>query len=133
MNLAPVFPLKRDDQNGYAMMTEVKRLVAFHLKNLLLTSKGEKISDPDYGVGLKRYLFEPMTTGVYNVLKNEISNQIFSYLPYVRLVGVQVLEDADNNSISIRLEYRIGNSKTNETLKIDVDGTSSTPTANAFS
>jgi phage baseplate assembly protein W len=133
MNLAPVIPLKRDDQNGYAMMTDVKRLVAFHLKNLLLTSKGEKISDPDYGVGLKRYLFEPMMPGVYSVLKNEISSQIFSYLPYVKLVGVQVLEDADNNSLSIRIEYKIGNSRTNETLKIESDGSSSTPTANAFS
>ena len=133
MNLAPVFPIKRDDQNGYAMMTDVERLVAFHLKNLLLTSKGEKISDPDYGVGLKRYLFEPMTQGIYNVLKNEISNQIFSYLPYVRLVGVQVIEDTDNNSISVKLEYRVGNSRTNETLKIDADGSSSVPSANAFS
>ena len=45
MNLAPVFPLKRDDQNGYAMMTEVKRLVAFHLKNLLLTKSAKKYLD----------------------------------------------------------------------------------------
>ena len=132
MNLAPVIPLQLDDQNGYSMITDIEKLVAFHLKNLLLTSKGEKISDPSYGVGLKRYLFEPMTRGTFGLIRDEISDQISSYLSYVNVLGIGVMEEGEN-SISIKLKYSLPNSNISEVLIVSVDGSSSNPSGgNAF-
>ena len=129
MNLAPVLPLKLDDQNGYAMITDLKKLISFHLKNLLLTSKGEKISDHNYGVGLKRYLFEPMQTGISNKIRNEIENQISRYLSYVNLKDIKVFENEGDYSLSVQIVYSPFNSNLNEIIVVNVDGSVSSPSA----
>jgi len=133
MNLAPVLPLKLDDQNGYAMITDLKKLISFHLKNLLLTSKGEKISDPNYGVGLKRYLFEPMQTGISNKIRNEIEIQISRYLSYVNLKDIKVFENESDYSLSIQISYSLFGSSLNETMIINADGSTSAPLGEALS
>ena len=76
MNYAPLIPLKRSNKDGYEMLTDIKDVVRFHLKNLLLTSPGERISDPSYGVGLRRFLFEPMTGATYGIIQDNINVQI---------------------------------------------------------
>jgi phage baseplate assembly protein W len=82
MNYSPVFPLKRDNIDGYQMQTDIQQTIKFHLKNLLLTSPGERISNPRYGVGLKKYLFEPLTQGSISIIEDAIEEQINSYLSY---------------------------------------------------
>ena len=58
MIFTPKFPLVLGAGDMLFSNAEIKDIVLFHLKNVILTSPGEKITDPDYGVGIKRYLFE---------------------------------------------------------------------------
>ena len=107
MNYAPTFPLKRDATDGYQMITDIKDVVKFHLRNLLLTSKGEKISDPTYGVGVKRYLFEPLTPGTINRLRDEIKMQLSSKLQYLQINSIEVEPNEQRSSLGISITYRI--------------------------
>ena len=132
MNLAPVIPLQLDDQNGYAMTTDVKKLIAFHLKNLLLTSKGEKISDPNYGVGLKRYLFEPLTMATSNEIKDQIQNQISRYLSYINVANIMVIDSEEDYSLSVKISYNISGTGVAETTTINADGSTSTPSGGIY-
>ena len=79
MNYAPFVPLRLNSQNGYEMMTSVKQLIRFHLKNLVLTAPGEKISKPNYGVGIRRYLFEPLNESTAAIIEGNIRSQINQY------------------------------------------------------
>ena len=56
--LTPQLPLARDAINGYTLITDYKTLVRQNFKNLLFTIPGERVMDRDFGIGLKRYLFE---------------------------------------------------------------------------
>jgi phage baseplate assembly protein W len=120
MNYAPKFPLKRDNINGYDMITDIKQLIKFHLKNLLLTTPGERISDPEYGIGARRYLFEPLTPGTASRVSDEMRRQIESYLSYVNIIQLSVVQEEESNALVIKLNYSIPSLgiRDNEEVKI---------------
>ena len=114
----PDFPLKFDDTEGYANVPNTRAAVKFHLKNLLLTFPGEKISDLSYGVGVQRFLFEPITREVLNKIEDDIEFAIAEHLRY--LSGVIVIADeAGPNKINIKINYRIPHIGS-DTLNIDI-------------
>ena len=58
--IGPKLPLQRDDINGnYSLITSYAEEVKQNFKNLLLTAPGERMMNPDFGVGLRNFLFEP--------------------------------------------------------------------------
>ena len=56
------------------------------VKMLLLTAPGERIMIPDYGVGLRNFLFE--NTPEFNI-REKIITQIATYLPEIQIVDLQ--------------------------------------------
>mgnify|MGYP000439218146 FL=1 len=60
--LSPKLPLTKDPQDGYALNKEYVELVQQNLKMILLTAPGERIMEPEFGVGLRNYLFQNNTT-----------------------------------------------------------------------
>ena len=76
----PKFPLQIGDRSLFEKTDEIKQVIMFHLKNLILTYPGEKISDPFYGVGIKLFLFQNITTAVLNNIADVIEKQIQKYL-----------------------------------------------------
>lgn len=108
----PKFPLSAGTHDTFKLYDNVKDQISFYLKSLILTSPGENISDPEYGVGLRRFLFEPNIASVYGEISSEISSQISTYLPFVTLEQVFVnasSEDIDSNSINVSITYKLPN------------------------
>ena len=68
-------------------VTDPKVAANFLFQNILLTNPGEKLSDPNFGVGLRSFLFEPQNS-FYN-LESIIGDQLSSYA-----LGIQVLNVA---------------------------------------
>ena len=58
VTIGVAFPL--DDTNMFKGTRTVKEQVKSNLLNVLLTEKGERVNEPNFGVGLKYYLFELM-------------------------------------------------------------------------
>ena len=106
----PKFPLSSGNHDTFELYTTTQEQIGFYLKNLILTSPGENISDPKFGVGLRRFLFEPNNADVRGRISSKISSQIYRYLPFLILDQVQVLassEDIDSNSIRVKIIYSI--------------------------
>ena len=58
--IGPALPLQRDNKFGtYSLIDDYAKEIKQNFKNLLLTSPGERMMIPDFGVGLRSYLFEP--------------------------------------------------------------------------
>ncbi len=125
MILTPQFPMSFSNKGGYEKIRTRKKLAKFHLTNLLLTNPGEKISIPEYGVGLRKYLFENMTDQVFQEISSNIRRQIKSYLSYINLQNVTVMPD-EENSIKISLSYNIAGTNISDQLNIEVDGNAGT-------
>ena len=77
------------------------------LKNVLLTKKGEKPFDPNYGSGIYDLLFEPMDYFISNVMQKEIETTIENYEPRVELIDVQCSPNFALEQYEIRIEFYV--------------------------
>ncbi len=53
MSTTPVFPLSFGEYELYESTDDIIKVTRFHIKNIVLTNPGEKISDANFGVGIK--------------------------------------------------------------------------------
>lgn len=92
-----VLPLIYNKQDGpYLLNKNMADVVKQNLKTLILTEKGERIMLPEFGVGLKKFLFENMNQVTNIQLQSEIKDQVRKYMPFVEIKNINVLEDNDN-------------------------------------
>ena len=117
----PKFPLHIGDRAQFEKTETVKRVVMFHLRNLLLTSPGERISDPLYGVGIKLFLFENITVGLLNNIAKEIELSINKYLNYINIENVSVTSPQDSNSLEVQIAFSVPDLDIAEVFKLEVD------------
>lgn len=118
-----LYPMVVVEGHGFEEVTqdEPTEAVKFHLKNILLTNPGEKLSDPQFGVGLKGYLFELETSGKLQSLKQEIINQIQKYANYFSKLNVIVdTSKLYSNTLTVRLEFEFGITLLNDSLEVTV-------------
>lgn len=76
------------------------------LRNLFTTSPGDKILNPEYGLDLRRYIFEPASIEVANLIRREIYSKVASYEPRVTVtsVNITILEDVNEYNITIYMD-----------------------------
>ena len=120
----PKWPLKSGDEDAFALYATVEEQISFYLKNLMLTSPGENISDPGYGVGIRRFLFEQNIDSVRSSLSSRVRSQVSTYLPYLTISDIQVLassNDIDNSTMTIKLVYGIPGDVTQKVFEMDID------------
>lgn len=95
------FPL--DSVNMFKGTTTVKEQVKSNLINLLLTEPGERVNEPNFGVGLKKLLFEQSPN--VEVLKEKINTQIEFYIPTITLTDVSFTPSEDEYKLFILISY----------------------------
>lgn len=106
----PMFPLKKGNNDTFEIYKDIKSQISFFLKNLILTSPGENISDPNYGVGLRRFLFEPNLVSYRDEIQTEIEEQISRYLPYLGIEDITITatsQEIDSNYLNVIITYSI--------------------------
>ena len=81
------------------------------IKNLLLTNHFEKPFLPLYGGNLRDLLFELAQSSIDEEITSNITRAIESYEPRARIVNIRVDNQADYNSISVTVEFRIVNTE----------------------
>ena len=111
----PKFPLMFNEDKGFLNNSDLKQTIQFHLTNLFLTNPGEKISDGNYGIGMRRFLFEPGLQGITQEIKSIMLSQIAGYMPYIRVEESNVAFLEEKNTLSVSLKYTIL-----ETSEIDI-------------
>ena len=75
--------------------------------NLLLTNKGERPFNYNYGSDIRSYLFEPLDFGVAAQIQSEIKTTIRNYEPRIGIVELVVEPEFEQNSFTVHLEYEI--------------------------
>jgi phage baseplate assembly protein W len=99
-----IHPLKKD-LNKHLDATAVINAI----KNLVLTSHYEKPFNPDYGSNVRKLLFETLDIITASAIEREIKQTIESFEPRVRIIGLTVIPDVENNGFSVRMEFSIVN------------------------
>ena len=75
--------------------------------NLLLTNKGERLMNPNYGSDIRRYLFEPLDYGTANQIKGNIRDTIERFEPRISVVRLKASPNYDDNGFDITMTYSI--------------------------
>jgi|TARA_A100001015_G_scaffold306088_1_gene399832 phage baseplate assembly protein W len=125
--IGPKLPLQRDDINGnYSLITSYAEEVKQNFKNLLLTAPGERMMNPDFGVGLRNFLFEPEPR-ISGMLRQKITSQVSRYMPFIRINkilfnhGIDSDVATDSNVLSIIIEYEAPSINLQETLALQAE------------
>jgi phage baseplate assembly protein W len=94
-----------------------------NIKNLLLTVRGERIMQPEFGCGLYELLFEMNTDEFNQTAEDEIRTSLQRWLPIVTVDEVIVEESnvlRDTNQFNVSLKFSVGNSTELETVEFTV-------------
>lgn len=90
--------------------------------NLLLTRKGERFMQPEFGVGLMYYVFEQNSDSMNAQLREEILNQSALWLPYIYNKSINISRKMngidDENSINIQIQFSVFDNGANRTISI---------------
>ena len=120
----PKWPLSQGNHDTFELYDDVKQQISFYLKNLLLTSPGENLSDPNYGVGLRRYMFEQNLASTRGSIASAISSQMSEYLPYLEVSDIQIgatAQEIDSNTLSVKIVYSIPGDVVQEVFELDMN------------
>lgn len=110
--LAPRLPLTIDSKFGYEMLVTIRQTTKQNLKCLLLTAPRERMMDPEFGVGLKKYLFENTSSSLDTSIKIRIRQQVKKYMPFIDLKGLTIksgdeLSPPSANTMLVSIKYSI--------------------------
>ena len=81
--------------------------IARSVRNLVLTSPGERFFNPSLGSRVSRLLFDNLDNFTAREIKYEIEYTINSFEPRVELSDVLVEPNYDNNEFNITVTYKI--------------------------
>mgnify|MGYP003628135039 CR=1 FL=1 len=124
--LSAMLPLNTSDVFGaYNLNTTFHQLAKQNLKMLVLTIPGERIMDPKFGVGIRKYLFEFNNSTTYSAISSKILSQVRTYLPYLQIDDIRFGVPEDNpdlypHSLSVSIDFTIKPLNLTETLSLSV-------------
>ena len=79
------------------------------VKNLLLTNRGEKPFQPDFGADLNEVLFNLDTEFDPDFVQDLIAEAIKNFEPRALVLSVSVSTDGDNNRLDATVEFQVVN------------------------
>ena len=104
----PKLPLKLGTEQGYNMISDLKTLSKQNFLMLLLTNPGERIMDNNFGVGVRRLLFENNNSLLRTNFEHRLRSQVQEYAPYISVTNVDYSNsDEDGYLLSVRITYFI--------------------------
>lgn len=119
--LTPRLPLYISETDGaYEMISDYVDLVRQNLKMLVFTNPGERLMDANFGVGLKRYLFQPsLDRSTESSIRGRIYSQIGTYMNYLAVNQIDVV--VEDQKIDVRIFYSIVPLKISDMLSVNYE------------
>lgn len=102
------------------------------ITNIFNTTPGQKILNPEFGLSLRQYLFEPLSHDIAENIAETILLGVTEFEPRVRVLHVHVIIDYDAHEYEITLKLAVpalNNSKMIMSGTIDTNGFTVTDTS----
>ena len=98
---------KKHPVTGDVVVSKDASAIKQAIVNLLLTNKGEKLFDPEYGSDIRSYLFEPLDYATANQVQSNIRYTIAKWEPRIGVNAIEAVPNYDDNGFDVYLEYEI--------------------------
>jgi len=124
------FPLNDDvTTNTYFKMSRVtKDAFSSDLLLLLLTQKGERYYEPDYGTDLLKFIFEPNDNLTASDIEQEIKRTVSEYIPALKIEKIDFNWGVDaegqptsENQLNVKIKFTYSEDAFSESGELDLN------------
>jgi phage baseplate assembly protein W len=96
-----------------------------NIQNLILTKKGERLMQPEFGCDIWKILFEPIIEGdIESKIEETILDAVNTWLPYINIDTILFDyddNDIDTNKIALEIQFSLkSNSSVGSSVTIDI-------------
>jgi phage baseplate assembly protein W len=103
-NLSPVYSTGNSVFNStYTTVDQIKS----NLINYILTNKGERVLNPNFGGNIRAFIFENITESNLRALEIKLTNDITSNFPSVNIISIALTPTYEQNAIQLDIVYSI--------------------------
>ena len=105
-------PVQRGNTGYFSQAFNSFEQAKSNLKNLLLTRKGERVFQPNFGSGIHELLFEQATNDLESKLQENITNSVNFWLPYINIdtIDVNMTDEMKDRYIAeMKVQFTVGN------------------------
>tara|TARA_R110000787_G_scaffold283262_1_gene395830 strand:+ start:139 stop:543 length:405 start_codon:yes stop_codon:yes gene_type:complete len=97
---------------------QTKDAIKNNLVNFFLTNPGERYLNPDFGGGLRSFIFEQISNNSIQGLNEDITLKLQENFPKVNVDTLDILREDDNNTIIVSLTYSVLNTNIKDNINI---------------
>jgi phage baseplate assembly protein W len=103
------YPFKDSLKGFFLDLTETDaKAIKADLLHLLLTRKGQRLYNPEFGTRLLEYIYEPYDELTFSEVREEINTSVKRYLPQVNLDNLTVEPSPlSEYAVLVTIEYTI--------------------------
>lgn len=88
---------------------------------ILMTEPGERLRLPEFGAGLKRFLFEPNTVTTRHLIQETINRALFEWEPRIQVESVDVQPDPNDSEAAVAtITYKLVATQVRERVSLTV-------------
>ncbi|MBS1635982.1 MAG: GPW/gp25 family protein [Bacteroidetes bacterium] len=102
------FPPEFSKNGKQVRLSSDEQDIAESIRILLNTIPGERLMRPEYGCGIRRYVFEKQDSAFISGLNHLIYHALLNYEPRVNFIDIQIVQRDDVDGVlHIQVNYSI--------------------------
>lgn len=105
--------------NGFTPNFTTQQATKYNLINYFLTNPGERPGNPQFGGGLRRFIFEQIADENLGFLKEDVQQKLEREFPNVIVKQLDVLANTDNNEVTVQLFYAVENTNIEDEVTLN--------------
>jgi len=107
IGLGVVLPFERGPMGYFRQSFDVMTQIKSNIANLLLTKKGERLFNPEFGCDLHNILFENINQETEAQVVSAVKEAVGRWLPFVTIKKVQVKTQPNKNTVEIQVSFSL--------------------------
>jgi len=117
-------PFTRDRAGLFGTTETTLEQAGHNIKNLLLTAKGERVMQPDFGSNLRSLLFEQEDENLNVDIKEAIQEAMSTWLPYITISSVDITQNEKiPNQMKVDIDFSLNYEPDRfNTITLDIEG-----------
>ena len=112
------FNLPMNEGGVFTPNYQTKDAIKANLINYFLTNPGERPGNPEFGAGLRAYIFTQIDQQDLSFIKDDIQSKVLTFFPDVIIQEITVLPTETSNEININITYSVADTGINGALSL---------------